>query len=44
MKRLHKSSRERDREIIRLNNFFNDLLLVSWIIMLLAWASVVTML
>lgn len=44
MKDIHKSIRERDREIMRLKNFFDDMLIILGIVMLLAWTSVVTML
>lgn len=39
-----RSMRELNRDIIRLNNFFNDMLLVFGVIALLALISVATML
>lgn len=44
MQSLRRSIREHNRDIIRLNNFFNDMLLIFGVIALLALISVVTML
>ena len=39
-----KSERKYNREIMRLNNYFDDLLLAVGIVMVLAWSSVLYML